>query len=151
MGFEYLCKYLKDEPYIAIVFTETDYMITDVIDMNKKKETKHIYSITNRYSKNTYIGQTNNFSRRQQQHINMLKNGTHFRKELQEEFDEYVIKLMNSKDDVDLGLAKEIVSIGVYEFKIIETYENITDYEIKKIEDSYIYKYSKGYNQEMNS
>lgn len=48
-----------------------------------------IYAIKNKINNKMYIGKTNNFQRRKENHINALKNKWHHNGALQKDFNEY--------------------------------------------------------------
>lgn len=93
-----------------------------------------IYSITNLENGNTYIGSSVHIYARWKEHISMLEKGTHHQINLRREF-------LNTEDK------------NIYEFKILETFNDIKRRELNEIEDKYILKFreiSKGYLQKTN-
>lgn len=86
-----------------------------------------IYKITNILNGNIYIGQTINFRKRKQKHIQHLKKGTHYNSHLQASFNKYgesvfqfeIITNASSKkelNDLEKKYIKEIPSKKCYNF-----------------------------------
>ncbi len=87
----------------------------------------YIYQIKNLENGKVYIGQSIDFEKRKNQHLQRLKVGKHHNKELQKDFDAYI----------DNG----------FNFKVIESAE--TKEELDQLEASYINKtktFENGYN-----
>jgi hypothetical protein len=63
-----------------------------------------IYKITNLLNNRVYIGQSEHLSIRFNQHVTLLKNGSHHNKELQKDFSG-----MNEKKDLEFFLDFEII------------------------------------------
>ena len=89
---------------------------------------KYIYQILNKQNNKCYIGQTNNFQRRQEQHKSDLKRGTHDNPYLQKIYNKY--------------------GLDIFEFKIL--YQEDCDQDrLNQLEEEYIIKYDSyenGYN-----
>lgn len=108
--------------------------INEIKGMKITNDVCGIYSITNLENGNTYIGSSVHIYARWKEHIAMLEKGTHHQTNLRREF-------MN------------IENKDIYEFEILETFEDIKRSELNKIEDEYILKFreiSEGYLQKTN-
>lgn len=114
---------------------------------------KGIYLMINKINNNTYVGQTKDLENRIMYHKIDLSNNKHNRPVLQEEFNTYVLELQNKYKADDLYKYidfKSYVFDNYYEFELIKPllypeFDNVLD-----IEDKYILKYAKGYNQNTN-
>lgn len=120
--------------------------------MNKNK-LQGIYKITNKVNGNTYIGQTKDLQRRIEFHKVDLKHGKHSRSLLQEE---YNLLVENYKELNKNNCFYDYIDFDSYTFDINYHYElmkHINDNSfdsILDIEDEYIIKYAKGYDQKTN-
>ena len=88
----------------------------------------YIYFIVNKVTKEYYVGQTTNYSRRKGEHLLKLKEGKHPNPKLQNSFNKY------SEENFDFSYIK---------------YDNIEKQELDELEKSYIREknsYEKGFN-----
>lgn len=108
--------------------------INEIKEMKITRDLCGIYSITNLENGNTYIGSSIHIYARWKEHISMLEKGTHHQINLRREF--------SGAEDKN-----------IYEFKILETFNDIKRKELNEIEDKYILKFRKlgeGYLQKTN-
>lgn len=98
----------------------------------KPKESESgVYMILNINSRKIYIGQTQNFRSRFNQHFNSLKNGTHQNEELQQDYnegDEFVfciLEKLKTHNAEKLLLREKFYVLAFYD-KGIELYNKVT-------------------------
>lgn len=108
--------------------------INEIKEMKIKEDVCGIYSISNSNNGNTYIGSSIHIYSRWKEHVRMLEKGTHHQINLKMEF-------LELKDN------------NVYDFEIIETFDDIKRRELNRIEDKYILDFREkqiGYKQKTN-